>query len=63
MLRGEDYYYNDTEVLHYEVTLRSSSSSTSTSSSSASESSSSESSSSMSAPFRYQAPEEACELD
>ena len=54
MLRGETYYYNDSEVLYYEVTLRSSSSSSSTSSSSSSVSSSSKSSSSVSLPFRYQ---------
>lgn len=54
MLRGEQYVYNDTEVLYYEITLRSSSSSSSTSISSSSKSSSSKSSSSVSNAFGYQ---------
>jgi hypothetical protein len=54
MLRDCINYYNDTEILHFEVCQRSSSSSSSSSFSSSSESSTSQSSSSTSFPFRWQ---------
>jgi hypothetical protein len=58
MLRGEQNYYNDSEVLYYEACLRSSSSSSSSSYSSSSKSSESISSSSVSVPFKWQDTEE-----
>jgi len=54
MLRDCINYYNDTEILHFEVCQRSSSSSSSSSASSSSKSSTSQSSSSVSFPFRWQ---------